>query len=229
MATHSARRSGFTLIELLVVIAIIAILASILFPVFAQAREAARKASCTSNLKQQGIGITMYAQDFDETLPQGSRTMSDGTVWRWMHQTFPYVKNAEVYHCPSSTFYWDASVFTGNAGSYGYNAYFLNNGALGAIPKPAETVVVVDTPGGTVTGNRFRSRPDLPDGSAGAVWNGWAQTESRVAYLHQGGANVLFADGHVKTQRPGDLNQIAATEDGAALTGEDRYVLWNLH
>ncbi len=219
------------MIELLVVIAIIAILAAILFPVFAQAREAARKTSCLNNLKQQATAIQMYAQDYDEALPQGSRTMSDGTVWRWMHQTYPYVKNAGIFHCPSSNFYWDATNFTGNAGSYGYNAFFLNNQTLGNIGKPAETVVVADTPANGPTGfgtNKFRARPDLPNGSTGAVWNTWPQHQSRVAYLHSGGAGVAFADGHVKTLRPGDLNKLATSEDGVTLANEARYVLWNL-
>jgi prepilin-type N-terminal cleavage/methylation domain-containing protein len=91
---------AFTLIELLVVIAIISILAAILFPVFAQAREAARKTQCASNVRQMGLAITMYAQDYDEVLPAGSRAQScrsaDGTIGtaRWMNQIYPYTKNA---------------------------------------------------------------------------------------------------------------------------------------
>ena len=112
------RRSGFTLIELLVVIAIIAILAAILLPVFAQAREMARGASCKSNLKQIGAAIAMYAQDYDETLPPvqtcGSRMLETGQLsvqqpaapcgwlhW-WSHLVHPYVKNDGVFNCPSA-------------------------------------------------------------------------------------------------------------------------------
>ena len=88
-----ARRRGFTLIELLVVIAIIAILASILFPVFAQAREAARKTSCTSNLKQTGLAVMMYAQDYEETLPFAAYNPPGQTLIMWYDLVEPYVKS----------------------------------------------------------------------------------------------------------------------------------------
>ncbi len=107
-------RNGFTLIELLVVIAIIAILAAILFPVFAQAREKARAISCLSNMKQIGTSLQMYVQDYDETFPfAGWRDdgtphqaiMPDGRLYKgyvlWEFQLFPYVKNKNVFSCPS--------------------------------------------------------------------------------------------------------------------------------
>src|SRR3712207_5618453 len=108
-ASAPNRRSAFTLIELLVVIAIIAILAAILFPVFAQAREKARQASCLSNLKQITTGFVMYAQDYDETFPQWKWDQSyhSGTVNKndatslWHNAIYPYVKNAQVFACPS--------------------------------------------------------------------------------------------------------------------------------
>jgi prepilin-type N-terminal cleavage/methylation domain-containing protein len=117
------KRGGFTLIELLVVIAIIAILAAILFPVFAQAREQAHKASCISNLKQLGTATAMYVQDYDETMPLGevnlgfwsssSPVPADWSMYVspasqqkyqnfWANSLQPYIKNYEVYFCPSA-------------------------------------------------------------------------------------------------------------------------------
>src|SRR2546427_6300511 len=107
------RHRGFTLIELLVVIAIIAILAAILFPVFAQARDKARQASCLSNAKQLGIAVTMYVQDYDETffwqaawdeereLGAGSWGPSFKSYIRWPTAHLPYIKNQQVFKCPS--------------------------------------------------------------------------------------------------------------------------------
>jgi len=110
---HSRPRGrGFTLIELLVVIAIIAILAAILFPVFAQARDSARQSSCLSNCKQLGTGLMMYAQDYDETMPSWPFRSGAGglfndprfTDWgysTWVTAMMPYVKNTKVYACPN--------------------------------------------------------------------------------------------------------------------------------
>lgn len=100
-----ANAAAFTLIELLVVIAIIAILAAILFPVFAQAREKGRQTSCMSNMKQLGLGIIQYAQDYDETNPlgnQGDANIVPGFEWisSWAYVTQPYVKTYAVYRCP---------------------------------------------------------------------------------------------------------------------------------
>lgn len=94
---HVVKRAGFTLIELLVVIAIIAILAAILFPVFAQAREKARGISCVSNMKQLGTAILMYAQDYDEGFPLGTPADFNSS---WPVQISPYVKNLGVFRCP---------------------------------------------------------------------------------------------------------------------------------
>src|SRR5438067_5956345 len=90
---RSTKRRGFTLIELLVVIAIIAILAAILFPVFAQARESARKISCLSNMKQLALGWLMYSQDYDEAYPMTAQCCTNGSQVYWQEMIEPYEKN----------------------------------------------------------------------------------------------------------------------------------------
>ena len=107
-----AKRSGFTLIELLVVIAIIAILAAILFPVFAQAREKARQSSCLSNTKQIGLSLLAYSQDNDEQMVRGwygdggyddsNSKPAPNSRYKWMDAVVPYVKNTALYRCPSA-------------------------------------------------------------------------------------------------------------------------------
>ena len=101
--SRKTSQRGFTLIELLVVIAIIAILAAILFPAFARARENARRASCQSNLKQLGLALMQYTQDYDELLvPARLRNASPEAYWPDM--IYPYVKSAQVYNCPSTVY-----------------------------------------------------------------------------------------------------------------------------
>src|SRR5437773_7540417 len=102
MWTRRSSRIGFTLIELLVVIAIIAILAAILFPVFAQTREKARQANCQSNLKNLALAILMYAQDYDEHLPLYNYPQPTGGNLRWGALIEPYVKNLQIFICPSA-------------------------------------------------------------------------------------------------------------------------------
>ena len=102
-ALLSRERSAFTLIELLVVIAIIAILAAILFPVFAKAREKARQTSCLSNEKQLGLGLLQYVQDYDELLPSGALPNTNYQGSGWAGQIYPYVKSTAVYKCPDDS------------------------------------------------------------------------------------------------------------------------------
>jgi len=135
MIRRPARRQGFTLIELLVVIAIIAILAAILFPVFARARDKARQASCLSNLKQIGMALNQYAQDWDEAHPgvwfgpvsrQPWSQPSDATTfYKWMDAVYPYVKNEQVFNCPSDGVN-KKYVFRNNDKSNGYGSYAMS-------------------------------------------------------------------------------------------------------
>ncbi|MES2464397.1 MAG: prepilin-type N-terminal cleavage/methylation domain-containing protein [Armatimonadota bacterium] len=160
------KRAGFTLIELLVVIAIIAILAAILFPVFAQARARARQIACLSNCKQMALGVMQYAQDYDDTLPViGDNTACRG---RWQYQIFPYVKSEQIFTCPdlpdnkwSSVATLDpaCTVPTGRSdiSGYGWSSglnYDTRGGTATAISpgfpladirKPADTIVIGDT------------------------------------------------------------------------------------
>lgn len=234
------RREGFTLIELLVVIAIIGILAAILFPVFSRAREKARQASCQSNLKQMGSAIFMYIQDYDERLPAGSRNVPiNGQIVgvRWMHQIAPYVKNTQIYVCPSHPrFNWTGAYNT--TGGYGYNALHLNNRRMADIVKPAETLMVSDS----CWRGRFRIRPDS---ATAALWGNWEFSagnpilphppgsrceelhDYRIHWRHSGLANFLFVDGHVKVLGFAPTEQQATSEEGISLMGADVYLLWN--
>ena len=143
-------KSGFTLIELLVVIAIIAILAAILFPVFAQARESARKTVCLSNMKQTGLACAMYVQDYDETFP-----LAWGLSGVWYSVLDPYVKSSgvsqwginstnSVWHCPSDT--QSKAII-----SYAANALIVGGGATEwGDMKPAKTLAAIDKPADVV-------------------------------------------------------------------------------
>lgn len=215
--------AGFTLIELLVVIAIIAILAAILFPVFAQAREKARQTSCLSNLKQMGLAWNMYAQDYDETtpplripgsVPRRSQSMAGfnpipGAFWCDVLNA--YKKNFLIQICPSrdpnyqpnaadqATFDSDAEVrgFLGSVDNY-RNAYVLNQHAT------------YEPPGGTAKAPSGRPLASMPDPA-----NLIAVAESRdagaspdantnVFYscgIHNKGGNYMYADGHAKWMR----------------------------
>lgn len=216
---------GFTLIELLVVIAIIALLAAILFPVFARARENARKSSCSNNLKQIGLGFQQYAQDYDERMTQAwyePSAVGYPGAWRWMDAIYPYVKSQQLYQCPSASgnnaryvYRNPATSLTqtgGPFGSYGYNvAYWGNNGgdnainpngqALADIQRPAQCMLSADTHinGGNnweIAWENSGSNPTIVNGSPGRRLN---NGNGEIVERHLGNANILFVDGHVKS------------------------------
>lgn len=216
MRTRSSKqksRAAFTLIEILVVIAFISILAAILFPVFALARENARKASCASNLKQIGIAAMMYSQDYDERvvpLRNGSwpnypfaywwgYIEADGTTQDLTRGLlYPYMKNSQINKCPS----FESAVTTGRIGNalgYAYNYSFLmpaagQGVALASMARPTETVLLADA--ATVNASSQTIAIDLLERPS-VVQNGHARFHAR----HNEMGNVLWCDGHVKAMR----------------------------
>ena len=225
-----AGKKGFTLIELLVVIAIIALLAAILFPVFARARENARRSSCQSNLKQIGLGFLQYSQDYDERLPpytandQVDRNLSAQLASAgWALLLDPYLKSAQIFQCPSNR------LKAGDATTPRYQDYIYNQNIcitpgvinpgnmqpskstpISEFSHTANTMLVWDGPTiGTTNG-------EMPWGSTfnyhseSYVSTGIANTSTHYAVMEHGlamrrhleGANYAFVDGHVKWLMP---------------------------
>jgi prepilin-type N-terminal cleavage/methylation domain len=231
-ADKRSAAAAFTLIELLVVIAIIAILAAILFPVFAQAREKARQASCMSNLKQIGIAWLMYIGDHDETLlPPDYTYVENGITYQQSWYGFrqlnpvggqqyqrgliqPYMKSKEIHECPSAT---DLVLLIGMpvACAVNLNGIYDAQGniqSLGQIEAPAETLLMADAAYiNSVSGGLLRAAaltlPSTPDGNSSAP---------NVHARHNGMANTLWYDGHVKAMKPAyrtvDKSAVATAE-----------------
>ncbi|MBM3458446.1 MAG: prepilin-type N-terminal cleavage/methylation domain-containing protein [Armatimonadetes bacterium] len=210
--TRDARR-GFTLIELLVVIAIITILAAILFPVFAQAREKARQASCLSNIKQLGMGASMDVQDYDERYPpslileMGSPGRVFGNRRYAIESVSVYIKNDGIILCP-----WDRNPRIYSTAipnplplTYGWNLEFhpgddlIRSGIWGRaeaeLEAPTDTVAFVDSNIlGASSVNRIPHWTGSQIGYAGGV-------AGAAVVRHNGGVNVAWADGHAKWQK----------------------------
>lgn len=209
MLRRISNKRGFTLIELLVVIAIIAILAAILFPVFARAREAARKTACINNLKQLGTGMMMYAQDYDETMPSanfgtlGTTPIYTNYGWSYVFVILePYLKNQGILACPSAPKKLVGPAPQINV-SYAYNEYLYDQGrgyntlaALGNNNYGVASIAI------------------LADSRFSGIFNDWDNSNTGTAtyptnYLsrvllandtmprHEG-SNFVYADGHAK-------------------------------
>jgi prepilin-type N-terminal cleavage/methylation domain-containing protein/prepilin-type processing-associated H-X9-DG protein len=197
MNSQTRRKQGFTLIELLVVIAIIAILAAILFPVFARARENARRSSCQSNQKQIGLGFAQYTQDNDERFPGGIEGTGQGAGWAG--QIYPYVKSQQVYVCPSD------DIPQATKMSYAANRNVLGTdgggigGAMSRLNASAKTIMLFEARGRG--SSQFNWNDELAGrvnggGDASGAGNGIIGTLFTWMY----GGNAFYATGFLGTQ-----------------------------
>ena len=193
------KKLGFTLIELLVVIAIIAILTAILFPVFTRAREKARQTSCLFNLKQIGLAELMYIQDYDEVLPF-ALNWTGVEMQSYLNLLEPYTKNDQINICPSdpegsidlsAVGIWDKQsycpntkwVIVGECFVHGMPLWWERSASLAEIDQPASMPSIADAEGSII-------------GNLSYVF---------VAPRHNGGANIVFLDGHAKFVPAGDV------------------------
>jgi prepilin-type N-terminal cleavage/methylation domain-containing protein/prepilin-type processing-associated H-X9-DG protein len=225
------KRAGFTLIELLVVIAIIAILAAILFPVFAQAREKARQNSCLSNMKQLAIGVQMYTQDYDELFPPyndavpdwgnpdpATRKKADG-AWRtnylWCIQ--PYTKNQQIGACPSVSVQEAGQEVTPlSRGSYMGNGVIMGM-PLAAVTNPADMVYMQEY---RMLTRYAWLRPACTSATKCGYWCWWGVPDNRPGYsnVHMEGGNFVHVDGHAKYKK----NQAIRSGDFGLSPGDDQ-------
>ena len=210
ITNNSRKVSAFTLIELLVVIAIIAILAAILFPVFARARENARRTSCLSNMKQAGLGFAQYTQDYDERYPIEQVNLNNGpSPMGWADAIQPYLKSTQIFQCPSESTAGDSNPLANGTGTYvgAYTDYAYNTsmarsqggnsttpGRLGVylsqLEYPSYTLVLLEavTPGNARLIQAGGVNTSLTLADTGGV--AWAR--------HLAGTNFSFADVHAK-------------------------------
>jgi prepilin-type N-terminal cleavage/methylation domain-containing protein/prepilin-type processing-associated H-X9-DG protein len=244
----SRERSGFTLIELLVVIAIIAILAAILFPVFARAREKARQTSCSSQIKQIGLAMHLYYEDWDETFQPERYGEQLGNGLGWTDRIRAYNKTFGLFHCPSSTTNYGYTISgaaeswgEGSSGSSTWGAGSLSDvknptlmiqfsecpGTGKFLPDPTKAVQNVgdsdqDTdvqPDGMVYGASAKKRSSVPADDVADTGNWWWMY---FPGRHNGGMNVCFMDSHVKFFNDWVWGQMTLRRSGPFPQGDPR-------
>jgi prepilin-type N-terminal cleavage/methylation domain-containing protein/prepilin-type processing-associated H-X9-DG protein len=210
------QKKGFTLIELLVVIAIIAILAAILFPVFAKAREKARQTTCLNNQKQIGIALMAYVQDYDEIYPSSWLTDSSYSIYysSYVDQLMPYMKSKDIWVCPSmakpgfteSNYLAPAGVIFSVPHHYEANYSMIRWSNLGSA-----SLSQVQSPAGTITFYELYGPNNAATRDISLDWPNYNYvTRVRLdrstngipnSVVHNGGMNIIFADGHSKWMR----------------------------
>jgi prepilin-type N-terminal cleavage/methylation domain-containing protein/prepilin-type processing-associated H-X9-DG protein len=217
------KNKAFTLIELLVVIAIIAILAAILFPVFAQAREKARQTSCLSNARQVGLAVRMYSDDYDSFSPMSYHAEDNSGAFAWTIQLQPYIKNRQVYKCPSDTSkYWTGDyespiLYLGQnkrrLSSYYYNSWFRETKPFSnetSLNSPSSIILFAEASGDlSPLNDHFHTwcwgkDADYDPTHCADIWRSsyWDKNKSITTELntniHNGGSVYIYCDGHAK-------------------------------
>jgi prepilin-type N-terminal cleavage/methylation domain-containing protein/prepilin-type processing-associated H-X9-DG protein len=186
-------KRAFTFVEILVVVAILFILASVLYPVFYRASWSERTSSCLSNLKQIGLGMQQYLQDYDEKIMPNGRSVRN-EEFGWAGELWPYLKTAQVYQCPSGA----EPKATRQPRENGYTDYWLNarlvGKNVGKLKQAAAVIAFGDGNDGLDVADARYVRESLP--------NVWLNDSNSPAYRHMGYACYLFLDGHAKRYKP---------------------------